>query len=68
MNEPRTIFDDGYLARIQGCYRVLCCYRDEAELREWRRGWDTADARLRTGKQCEPPANGVAATPQPPSR
>jgi ribosome modulation factor len=56
MNEPRNVFDDGYRARMHGCYRVLCNYRDAAELREWQRGWDTADAHIRTGEQPSPSA------------
>lgn len=37
-----TTYECGYNARLQGCFRVLCNYESEEELREWQRGWDDA--------------------------
>ena len=38
-----TTYECGYHARLQGCYRMLWCYRDDQELAEWLRGWDAAN-------------------------
>jgi hypothetical protein len=41
-----TVYECGYNARLQGCYRLLVCYDSDQELREWQRGWDDADLML----------------------
>ncbi len=42
-------FESGRRARRAGCFRVLANPESADQLREWLRGWDSADAEIKTG-------------------
>lgn len=40
-NVNHSAFESGYNAAMRGCYRVLCCPKDDVEKQQWLAGYDS---------------------------